>query len=102
MSNRQLALWIIAFCIAVTNALVTQAYGQDRVEPSATVFENVNVVPMDRPVVLNGLSVLIEGDRIVRIGFPDEISAPEGARRIDGTVSHARPCRHAHANVGSE
>jgi imidazolonepropionase-like amidohydrolase len=51
----------------------------------ATLFVNVNVVPMDRDHVLRGHSVLVRNGRIEAVG--PRLSAPEGARIIDGRGS---------------
>lgn len=48
-------------------------------------FVNVSVVPMTGEGVLAGRTVVVEGDRIARIGPADEVEVPEGARRVDGT-----------------
>jgi imidazolonepropionase-like amidohydrolase len=45
----------------------------------------VNVLPMDSPRVLAGQTVLISGDRILRIGAARDVGVPSGARTIDGT-----------------
>lgn len=53
--------------------------------PAATyVFENVNVLPMDRNRILEGHTVLIEDNRIKAVGKAGSIKAPDGAVRIDG------------------
>ena len=49
---------------------------------TATIFTHVNVVPMDRERVLSDQSVLVEDGRIKDIGA--KLSAPAGAREIDG------------------
>ncbi len=49
---------------------------------TATLFTHVNVVPMDRERVLYNQSVLVEDGRIKDIGA--KLSAPAGAREIDG------------------
>lgn len=49
---------------------------------ASTLFEHVNVVPMDREHVLHDQSVLVEGNTIKAIGR--RLSAPEGAVVIDG------------------
>lgn len=50
--------------------------------PRITLFEHVNVVPMDRERVLQNQSVLVEGDTIGAIGA--HLDAPADARVIDG------------------
>ena len=50
--------------------------------PAATLFEHVNVVPMDRERLLRDQSVLVVGDAIRAIGT--HLEAPGGARIING------------------
>jgi hypothetical protein len=50
--------------------------------PAPTLFEHVNVVPMDREHVLRDQSVLVEGDTIRAIG-PD-LPRPQNAVVVDG------------------
>ncbi len=45
---------------------------------------DVNVIPMNREVVLRNQTVLIEGDRIRAIGPGGEVTVPASARRIEG------------------
>ncbi|WP_187775656.1 amidohydrolase family protein [Luteimonas suaedae] len=47
-------------------------------------FTGVNVLPMDREVVLEDHTVIVEDDRITAVGPADEVEIPEGAQRIDG------------------
>lgn len=66
--------------ILLLGIVAASAQAQD--PPSATLFVNVNVVPMDRERVLRGQSVLVENGRIASIAR--RIPAPAGARVIDG------------------
>ena len=66
----------------------------------ATAFENVTVVPMDAPGLLEGRTVVVEGDRITAIGAHGEVSVPAGAVRIAGEGRYLLPglCdMHVHA-----
>lgn len=47
-------------------------------------FVDVTVLPMDTERVLSGQTVLVQGDRIVRVGPVGEVAVPAGARRIAG------------------
>ncbi len=69
---------LVAVACAATAADVE---GQD---PEAIAFVNVNVVPMDREVVLLGQTVLVDRGRIERIGDAGAVAVPEHVRRIDG------------------
>ncbi len=54
-------------------------------------FLNVNVVPMNREVVLSHQTVLIEGDRIKFIGDASKIKIPVGSVEIDGRGKYLIP-----------
>lgn len=54
-------------------------------------FVNVNVLPMDREVVLAGRTVIVEGDRIVRIGRVADTVLPDDAIVVDGTDRYLMP-----------
>jgi imidazolonepropionase-like amidohydrolase len=55
------------------------------------VFENVNVVPMDRNRVLERQTVVIRDGRIAQIGPSGKIKAPDGAARIEATGKYLMP-----------
>jgi imidazolonepropionase-like amidohydrolase len=59
--------------------------------PSAVVFENVTVIPMDAERTLEAQSVLVEGRRITAMGPAGSIEVPDGARRIDGSGKFLMP-----------
>ena len=54
-------------------------------------FIGVNVVPMDSEQVLNGQTVVIQGDRITAIGPAGEIEIPDGAVLVDGSGKYLMP-----------
>lgn len=56
-----------------------------------TAFVNVNVVPMDREIVLSHQTVVIEDGRIVALGPAQSIKIPGGSQRIDGTNRYLMP-----------
>lgn len=59
----------------------------------------VNVLPMDRPGVLPGMTVLIEGGVITRLGPQSEVRIPDSARVLDGAGKYLLPGfadMHAH------
>lgn len=60
-------------------------------EVDATVFENVNVVPMDRETILENHTVIVEDGRITMVGPSDEAEVPAGATRIDGNGRYLMP-----------
>jgi imidazolonepropionase-like amidohydrolase len=60
-------------------------------QPVATAFVNVNLVPLDTERVLEGSTVIVEGDRIVTIGPMESVTLPEGALMIDGSGGYLIP-----------
>ena len=54
-------------------------------------FVGVSVLPMDRERVLEGQTVVVQGDRIVRIGPAGQVEVPDGATRIDATGKFLLP-----------
>jgi imidazolonepropionase-like amidohydrolase len=62
-------------------------------------FVNVNVVPMDREVVLERQTVLVRDGRIVAVRLAAQTTVPAGAQRIDGSGKFLMPGlaeMHAH------
>lgn len=62
-------------------------------------FVDVTVVPMDRDHVLENHTVLVDGERITRVGPAAEIAIPEGVVRIAGDGLYLMPGlaeMHAH------
>jgi hypothetical protein len=57
----------------------------------STLFHDVNVLPMDRNVVLPHQSVLIVGDRIAAMGPMDTVRAPPGAAVVEGHGRYLLP-----------
>ena len=54
-------------------------------DADVTAFVNVNVVPMDREIVLEAQTVIVEGERIREIGAVAATSVPDGVTVVDGT-----------------
>ena len=54
-------------------------------------FENVNVLPMDEEHILEGQTVVVEGDRITAVGSASAVNVPAGATRIDGRGKYLMP-----------
>ncbi len=66
-------------------------------------FVNVNVVPMDSERVLESQTVIVDGNRIARVGPADEVEVPEDATVIDGRGKWLIPGlgeMHAHVPAG--
>ncbi len=69
-------------CCLVVAVLAVSAAASLR---AATVaFVDVTVIPMDSERTLPGQTVLVSGDRIVRVGPSATVTIPDGAVRIDG------------------
>jgi imidazolonepropionase-like amidohydrolase len=71
---------------------------------TVTVFENVNVIPLDRERVVTGQTVVVRGDRIVAFGPAASTAVPAGATRIDGRGKYLMPGlaeMHAHVVGGN-
>lgn len=64
-----------------------------------TAFVDVHVFHPDRDAVRNHQTVLVERDRITRVGDKDAVTVPDGARVIDGSGRYLMPGlaeMHAH------
>lgn len=75
--------FLLAFFVVFLVAL--PGFGQ------TTAFVNVRVIPMDTERVLEGQTVLVEGDRIVAVGDSDGVEIPSGASVIDGEGRYLMP-----------
>ena len=75
---------LLGLVAAAVLTFVPDARGQ------AVVFENVNVIPMDRERVLERQTVIVRGGRIASIG-PAGGAVPEGATRVDGAGKFLLP-----------
>ena len=56
-----------------------------------TVFENVNVIPMDRERVLKNQTVIVRDGVIAEVGDARKVKAPAGALRVDGRGKYLMP-----------
>lgn len=82
--QRVLTLAAVA-AVAFTPAVIGQT-------PSRTVvFENVNIVPMDRERVIQRQTVVVRDGRIAEIAPAAEVQAPAGATRVDGSGKYLMP-----------
>jgi Amidohydrolase family len=69
---------------------------------STVAFVGVNVIPMDREVVLKGQTVVVRDGKIVSLGDKG-LQVPDGAVRVDGTGKFLIPAlaeMHAHIPGG--
>ena len=79
MKRMMYLLWIAVL------GLAPAAFGQ------TVVFENVNVIPMDRERVLERQTVVVRDGRITQIGPVAGTTAPAGATRVDGSGKYLMP-----------
>lgn len=79
---------IPSILLAVLASLPGVAKGATR---DAVAFVNVNVLPMDREVILPRQTVIVTGDRITSVGPSAEMAVPDGARTIDGSGKFLLP-----------
>jgi cytosine/adenosine deaminase-related metal-dependent hydrolase len=71
-------------------ALTGAAHAQG-VRGGVTVFENVNVIPMDRERVLRDQTVVVRDGLIAEVGAAKRVRVPRGATRIDGRGKYLMP-----------
>src|SRR5262249_42189958 len=57
----------------------------------AVAFVEVNVVPMDRQIILAGQRVVVKDGKIVEMGASDKVKAPAGSLRVDGRGKYLMP-----------
>jgi imidazolonepropionase-like amidohydrolase len=58
---------------------------------STTAFIHVNVVPMDREIVLRDQTVVVKDGKIVALGPTRSIKLPKGSQRIEGSNQYLMP-----------
>ena len=80
MKLRSLACWLSSLL-----GLAPAAFGQ------TVIFENVNVIPMDRERVIERQTVVVRDGRIAQIGPAASVNAPAGATRVDGAGKYLMP-----------
>jgi len=71
--------------VVVVMGAAAEALGQ------TVVFENVNVIPMDRERLIERQTVVVRDGRIAQIGPAAGAKAPAGATRVDGTGKYLMP-----------
>jgi hypothetical protein len=60
-------------------------------EENIVAFVDVNVIPMDSERIIEGQTVVVEGDRITAIGTVDKVSIPDGAQVIEADGQYLIP-----------
>jgi imidazolonepropionase-like amidohydrolase len=84
-------------------AEITPELRERRNRPVA--FVDVNVVPMDREVVLTGQTVIVRDGLISEIGPASDVRVPAGAERVDGRGKYLLPGladMHVHLTSNNE
>ena len=76
---------IISMLAFAALGVAQAAFGQ------TVVFENVNVIPMDRNRLLERQTVVVRDGRIAEIGAAASIKTPPGSTRIDGAGKYLIP-----------
>jgi len=83
-------------------ALLACLLATSSVSAETTIFVNVNIVPMDKEIVLAQQSVVVDDGSITKIGHVDTVSVPKGSLIIDGTDRFLMPgIAEMHAHVTS-
>lgn len=82
--------WITA-CAVVAAGTVALAAPAGAQQQGSVAFENVNVLPMDRDVLLRDQTVVVQDGRIAAIGPAASTAVPEGATRIDARDKYLLP-----------
>lgn len=80
-------LGLLTPCCVLASFLFGCAPGGGQV----TAFTHVNLVPMTGEVILEDQTLLVEGDRIVQVGFSGEVDLPQNAVVIDGRGAYLMP-----------
>ena len=76
---------VFALAIAFCNLSATAQ------QAPATAFIHVNVVPMDREIVLRDQTVIVKDGKIVTLGPTRSIKVPKGSQRIEGSNHYLMP-----------
>ena len=78
----KLVLKLLAACLLCVAPVATA---------QVVVFENVNVIPMDRDRLIPQQTVIVRDGRIAQIGAAASVKAPAGAMRVDGAGKYLMP-----------
>lgn len=83
-----------------TLTIIVALLAVDAASAAATVFFNVNVIPMTEERVIAGQTVIVEDGVITTIGPVDAVPLPEGIQVVDGTDRYLIPgLAEMHAHV---
>src|SRR6478672_10327589 len=90
-------------CCVVMLAACKQAPGPPASGPqhSAVLLDNARVITGDGSAAIEGAAVLIVDNRIAQVGRRGQVTAPDGARRVDVTGKTIMPALiDAHSHLG--
>jgi hypothetical protein len=76
---------VLSLLAVAAFGLAAEAFGQ------TVIFENVNVIPMDRERVMERQTVVVRDGRIAQIAPAASVNAPAGATRVDGAGKYLMP-----------
>jgi len=95
----------ITLCIILLAWLSANAQAPEDSRGRDIVFRAVNVIPMDREIILENQDVVVRGGRVVSIGPAGKVSHSAGARFVDGKGKYLMPGlaeMHAHVPQGED
>jgi imidazolonepropionase-like amidohydrolase len=85
-------LWAKATAVLLLILLAIQSTSVAQAQNNETVaFVNVNIIPMDTERMLEAQTVIVQGDRIVKIGAVNQVIVPADAQVIDGNGGYLIP-----------
>ncbi len=91
-AGRCVTLVLLALVVFVSGSTAADDAGDALAAvESVYAFVGVNVVPMDREVILPDQTVIVRGDRIVAVGAADTLEVPADAVRIEGAGRYLMP-----------
>jgi cytosine/adenosine deaminase-related metal-dependent hydrolase len=97
-----LAAVILAVTAMTGGSAAERATPDIELGKTTVAFVGVTVVPMDEERVLENQTVIVTGQRILRIGPAGEVEVPEGATTIDGSGLYLMPgLAEMHAHIPS-
>ena len=74
--------------LIILSSLSLMGCGEDE---SITAFQNVNLISMTEEKIVDNQTVLVKGDRILKVGPSTEMKMPPNARVIDGLDAYLMP-----------
>ena len=91
INNLTVASVFVLVTLPLTLRAQSAAPTQKTFSPIVTAFINVNVIPMDQERIVQGQTVVIKGDKIIKIGPYKTTKPPKNALKIDGRGKYLIP-----------